>query len=1093
MADPNRAEAHEALGAMLLPMLEIDEAEYHCREVIRLGEATCYTYFNLAIALGNKCELEKARAMAIRAIGNSPDEYILDMANQLIEDIDSKTYLGGLWSCKLDISRYKNTIERPIYEDPLRPDGKSPIMADSTGAHSIGNGVNSQRGSRSILMFVLRDYEMHPFRVTGIGEGTAESLIPIDLLSFSDEETGPAPAVGNYAILDWPTLKPIQPETHVMDIPEPGIIILLPRESEEDMKRKAKGFLTVALHGPMRRRIDEHIEEILLERVVTHTVKDAEHKKKTEAVYRQCERRAQPHRRPILVLAVWGRHVYEYCTTFSISSSVLELLITNEKLKSKVSSKVNWPEPIADDYVLVDWLSADIIPETTIIADIPEPGVVLRLPRATLPELRGTAISIEKWILTAEGEAEQRILRFIREPSSRMAIYAPEGSSRLVFIVFPRRCKRLFISGDVVGWWQVSMLKHLCFSEAGIGPASHQGKDYILVDWNSMEPVHEDTFVLDIDAPSIVLLLPKASISELKREAKKTKLWAVRKMRDDIDRHLTAVGFLPLAADDTVASVEELRPVEHSITPSGRVCVEGTGRLGSRVKPFESAQAVLDYLNHSEPERYVFRGQVQEYDGPLLPSGYRQGFRPIASSASIEVNPFAGITRFASQVNKEGLDSVRKAHIRSRGLQEEGGGHDVTSSHQANAQTVWDVTENEFRRGFEQFLNTSYSEELLRTAIPVLRGSTVEGLVALFGLEVGFIISQQYGLTSGALDATTSPQVAAFFATHHAPFYHSVCKAERIGVIYRWPREKATVTKDVLSPLETGCFESLNRSFRRFIEQSKGLSTRRIRITHERDTDPRPWLDIVEVGSERALEPLVFPEGTFSRSRVGRQHAALLWPITRYITPPAEDLWGKENEGSVDVATLVGDILKTHQGEAFFFRHTSQALNLGPVDKFYLWPLQEDPKLHLKRCSKDRVSLSLDVRGFQDLYLEFLLRFLSPAAPVRSLLLAQPHLDKPILGTSRLKVGQDVLIPIFPGLAFIDPGFLVHPSEAEVIASRLLDSQHKSRTESSRDKNGLLTDGPISFPAKCFVPLRFREEFNDALEHAASHVLPRLR
>lgn len=115
--EPDQPEAHDALCAMLLPMMQIDDAIYHGQEVIRLGAATDYTYLNLAIAFGNKCQLEEAVKFARKALKNSSDDYVTDTANQLIQDIGDGTYIGGPWLRKLDLSKYKNMIGRPIYDD----------------------------------------------------------------------------------------------------------------------------------------------------------------------------------------------------------------------------------------------------------------------------------------------------------------------------------------------------------------------------------------------------------------------------------------------------------------------------------------------------------------------------------------------------------------------------------------------------------------------------------------------------------------------------------------------------------------------------------------------------------------------------------------------------------------------------------------------------------------------------------------------------------------------------------------------------------------------------------------------------------------
>lgn len=79
--DPEQPGPHEHLCAILPSMMEIDDAVHHCQEVIRLGAQTYRTYVNLAVALGNKCQLQDAIKFARKALESSPSDLIADMAS----------------------------------------------------------------------------------------------------------------------------------------------------------------------------------------------------------------------------------------------------------------------------------------------------------------------------------------------------------------------------------------------------------------------------------------------------------------------------------------------------------------------------------------------------------------------------------------------------------------------------------------------------------------------------------------------------------------------------------------------------------------------------------------------------------------------------------------------------------------------------------------------------------------------------------------------------------------------------------------------------------------------------------------------------
>ncbi len=366
------------------------------------------------------------------------------------------------------------------------------------------------------------------------------------------------------------------------------------------------------------------------------------------------------------------------------------------------------------------------------------------------------------------------------------------------------------------------------------------------------------------------------------------------------------------------------------------------------------------------------------------------------------------------------------------------------------------------------------------------------------------ILAQQYGLTSALLDATTDPKVALFFATREFPFYWPVSHMNDLGVIYRWPRDAAMVGEDILKPLERKDFESVSSSFRCFVEQSDGLETWQDDASMIMDDKVSvKFLHIVVSGKERTFDALAFPKGAFERSRLGRQHGAFLTPLRKLVESNAvdgqryrkkllheaiEDLLKTElrklmEPNAVDEQRYpkkvrheaIGDLLKTHQGEAFYFQHSEEPLDLGSIDKFYLWPIQERSDLSPEKLvsidSSDTASAALGRVEFQDKYLELLLLLLSPWSPVQPLLWS-------------MKFGMPLLIAV-PPRTLVHPGFAIHPKEARTIARRLLNKS----ANPGHDEYGTLRNGPITFPTGILISSDLEREFFMSLAESTREIL----
>ncbi|MHC4177788.1 MAG: hypothetical protein ACYSWU_09790 [Planctomycetota bacterium] len=423
-------------------------------------------------------------------------------------------------------------------------------------------------------------------------------------------------------------------------------------------------------------------------------------------------------------------------------------------------------------------------------------------------------------------------------------------------------------------------------------------------------------------------------------------------------------------------------------------------------QPFENATAMLDFLEGDESERYVFRGQTRRYHGPMLPSGFRDRFTPFDTST--EPAKWAGISTSRSVVGDE-------VKVRQRDLS----GETETGECVDDGKTTWDLPEAAYQKGFREFFNQSHSQRI-RDIGNVLREGAIPGMSALLGKELADLLCQQYGFTSTALDVSTDPSVAMFFATHQAPFYSLVADSSHLGVVYRWPRERAMVAQDLLLPLEGSHFRSIRTSFLNFIKDSADIDVGQdtlMRYTSTKGERQKRLMAIAAKGERRSLDALRFPAGAFDRSRMGRQRAALLRPYYEVV----KTLMPRDDR---DLAVLIGDLLTTHHGEVFRFHHTTEAALPDRLNKFALWPsirpTAEGPTADV------RFELRHDNIEFEDLYLEMMLRFFSSCSPCDIIIakLLEPGNPESL----------DVRGPIH---GVVDLGYLLHPTDARLIAERL--------------------------------------------------------
>ncbi len=358
------------------------------------------------------------------------------------------------------------------------------------------------------------------------------------------------------------------------------------------------------------------------------------------------------------------------------------------------------------------------------------------------------------------------------------------------------------------------------------------------------------------------------------------------------------------------------------------------GALPPNAEPFTDLRCpasgigeLTDYLKRTDDQRYLYRGQTHAYAGPLLSSAFRRVLRDeptITETDPLLQTSVRGIgRRFVGNYvwDKEDYHNSLAAHLfgscRPEHSVRDNSSHPKTGrdaaaylcSHFQSSGDKWIETlpfdpldllvvsswlTNEFNSLSAATGSNAAIQKLVERYVPplairpevanIIRDYVNERhryrfytdiLLGTYSYVLGSLISQQYGLQSGLLDATTSINVAAFFATHEAPEYHLVTpkSPESVGVIYRLPRsvegsETHAVTADAYGKYGSLVVHDLLQQFEGDVTVSESLKL--LRTCFELRHLPESW--------ERRYDLLEFPAGSVASSRIGRQKAAVIIP-----------------------------------------------------------------------------------------------------------------------------------------------------------------------------------------------------------------------
>jgi hypothetical protein len=400
---------------------------------------------------------------------------------------------------------------------------------------------------------------------------------------------------------------------------------------------------------------------------------------------------------------------------------------------------------------------------------------------------------------------------------------------------------------------------------------------------------------------------------------------------------------------------------------------------------------LVRWLSDHDDGRRLYRGQVRHYERPLLPSAYRAILRENPTVVVKQPNAshsMRGIgQRFLGNFVWDREDFRQQATARFEG----------TSSEGSNASPVPASTAG---RDAEAYYQTHFTqpdgvycpppetplEELARSSLSTVGfNSTVkqqsgraavssilarrfpsadrndrfahdfvddfhrnvfhsEILVNACGYLVGSLISQHYGFRSDLLDATTSIDVAAFFATHASPEYRVVSGtgAHNVGIIYRFQNDACSLDHSIV--FETDYYHApgtlVTHTLLGGLEAEISIedSLRSLRQCFQMRVGPT---------GERRYDLLKFPRRAIASSRIGRQKAAVIIPDEIHKALPvisSDPRYGNlvvRPGENVLCQQSVEDLHYRSGVQCFYFRHTG--IDPTPeLDASYLWPNDDD-------------------------------------------------------------------------------------------------------------------------------------------------------
>ncbi len=354
---------------------------------------------------------------------------------------------------------------------------------------------------------------------------------------------------------------------------------------------------------------------------------------------------------------------------------------------------------------------------------------------------------------------------------------------------------------------------------------------------------------------------------------------------------------------------------------------------------------------------YVYRGQTREYPGPLLPSMYRRYLDQNDQRATLDDPLYQYSLRkcgkvFHGEYNTNFLASLQHAYdgIPSVELHTADAVYKTVLKHpfavrsqfkmlqESNHPITWDealrmVLSSEeiaiyerYQDQWKPFLD-NYHRRMIR----------MFGFYKPFGYLLGTTLAQQYGLSSTGLDATRSPAIASFFATHHSDYQK--LETRGTGIIYRFPYTPNDIRDRSLNDYTYYTLPSiidLSDVMDRF--EHPGLRHEDVRDLFE------TYYGAVHIEKLKDHDLFMVPEGTLASSRINQQQAVIILP---------DELRKDRSDVSpgVDGITLpefqfIEDLASRDGVEKFYFHHTGTFPASLSITREQLWP-RNDPFLEI--------------------------------------------------------------------------------------------------------------------------------------------------
>jgi hypothetical protein len=344
-------------------------------------------------------------------------------------------------------------------------------------------------------------------------------------------------------------------------------------------------------------------------------------------------------------------------------------------------------------------------------------------------------------------------------------------------------------------------------------------------------------------------------------------------------------------------------------------------------QPAPNIISLIEYLSSRDDEHSLYRGQVKRYDGPLVPSAFRGILRdtPVILEHSTDtahslrkvgrrfignfiwdredyyknlVTALTGASEpiIADTRSLRDGDAYFKSHFTTKGTLAFPEPQTLSELERFLKSTTSTIEYNSLaeKHGYRQavtlmlqktFPRVDSGHQSLHRCVDNFHRDLFHRDILLnsMGYIIGSLISQHYGFSSGCLDATTSINIAAFFATHDSPEYTFLGEAKQgsLGVIYKIPNPAAHVSLSDICDIDyynapTLVTHDILRQLEFDVEVTESLST--MKRCFEIRTRLVEALMGMTFATLRQYDLLKLPKGCVAASRIGRQKAALVIP-----------------------------------------------------------------------------------------------------------------------------------------------------------------------------------------------------------------------